>query len=235
MDLLHLTLATAEENLALDEALLLEAEAGRIGEVLRFWELGRHAVVLGASGRLSEEVNEEGCSKDGVPIVRRPSGGGTVLIGPGCLCFSLVLSLDRSGLHDVTHSYRVILGRVAESLADQRVEPAGSSDLAIAERKISGNSQRRLKRRLLHHGTILHAMPPEVMERYLFLPARQPEYRRQRSHEGFVRNLSLSREEIQRRLAKAWSAEEARIDVPLELVRRLVVEKYSVKEWTYRR
>ena len=32
------TLPSAAENLALDEALLLESEAGRSGEVLRLWE-----------------------------------------------------------------------------------------------------------------------------------------------------------------------------------------------------
>ena len=38
MDFVDITLSTLNENLALDEALLLEAEAGRSGEVLRVWE-----------------------------------------------------------------------------------------------------------------------------------------------------------------------------------------------------
>ncbi len=37
MRFLDLTLTTAAENLALDEAVLLEAESGRGGEVLRLW------------------------------------------------------------------------------------------------------------------------------------------------------------------------------------------------------
>ena len=45
MRFLELTLSSPAENLALDEALLLEAEAGRGGEALRLWEWPRHAVV----------------------------------------------------------------------------------------------------------------------------------------------------------------------------------------------
>src|SRR5437667_5341974 len=90
MRFLDLTLPTAAENLALDEALLLEAEAGRGGEVLRLWEWSRYAVVLGAGCRLAE-VDEAACAADAVPILRRASGGGTVLLGPGCLCYTLVL------------------------------------------------------------------------------------------------------------------------------------------------
>src|SRR5947208_2305701 len=49
MHLLDLTLPTAAENLALDEALLLAAEGGG-PEVLRLWENPSYAVVLGSGG-----------------------------------------------------------------------------------------------------------------------------------------------------------------------------------------
>src|SRR5258705_289501 len=45
MRFLDLTLPAAAENLALDEALLLEAEAGSAGEILRLWEWPRPAGV----------------------------------------------------------------------------------------------------------------------------------------------------------------------------------------------
>src|SRR5205823_1074606 len=96
MHFLDLTLPTLADNLALDEALLLEAEAGRAGEVLRLWEYPRPAVVLGAGCRIAEEVDVAACRADDVPIARRASGGGTVLLGSGCLCFSLVLAYARA-------------------------------------------------------------------------------------------------------------------------------------------
>src|SRR5437667_9353222 len=112
MYLFDATLPTLAENLALDEALLLDAEdAGP--EVLRLWHWPHHAVVLGAGGRLADDVNEAACRADGVPILRRSSGGGTVLLGAGCLLFSLVLRFDRDpALSDLHASYRFILERI---------------------------------------------------------------------------------------------------------------------------
>ena len=80
--LLEQTLPALDENLALDEAMLLAAEAGDGGEVLRFWEWPSAAVVLGAGGSIEIDVNEPACRADGVALHRRASGGGTVLLGP---------------------------------------------------------------------------------------------------------------------------------------------------------
>jgi lipoate-protein ligase A len=194
MDYLDLTLPTPEENLALDEALLLDAEAGG-GEVLRVWELPGWAVVLGSAGRLAEDVDEAACAADRVPVLRRTSGGGTVLLGPGCLAYTLVLAYERDPrLRDVTLSYQVILDRVRRALGGltPAVVHEGSSDLAWGDRKVSGNSQRRRQTHLLHHGTLLYAFDLARIPRYLRVPNRQPLYRRQRAHEAFVANLPLS-------------------------------------------
>ncbi len=237
MDFIELTLPTPPENLALDEALLLEAEAGRAGEVLRLWELPDYAVVLGSAGQISREINEDACRADGVPILRRCSGGGTVLLGPGCLCFSLILSHARAPMQDVTHSYTYIMERVSQALttASASVERAASSDLAVANQKISGNSQRRMRSCILHHGTLLYAFRSALVQRYLPMPSRQPGYRQSRAHEEFMANLRLPAEEIKRRLRVAWDANDQRCDWPSNVVSRLVREKYGRKEWTKRR
>ena len=137
------TAPSLDANLALDEALLLAAEAGDGGEVLRFWDWPAHAVVLGAGGSVGIDVNEAACRADGVTMHRRASGGGTVLVGRGCLLFSLVLAYDRAAeLRDVTASYRWILGRVRDAVRPVApLEFAGTSDLAWDGRKASGNAQ----------------------------------------------------------------------------------------------
>jgi lipoate-protein ligase A len=86
MKLLDLTLPTPEENLALDEALLDEADAaGRPLETLRLWEPRQTFVVVGRSSSLEREVRLDRCRERGLPILRRVSGGAAIVAGPGCL------------------------------------------------------------------------------------------------------------------------------------------------------
>src|SRR5262245_58083584 len=114
---LDLTLGSIADNLALDEALLLAAEAGEGGELLRVWEWPLPTVVLGTGCRLAQDVDEAACRADGVPILRRSSGGGTVLLGRGCLCYSLVLRFDYApALMEIPTSYVYILERVLRAL-----------------------------------------------------------------------------------------------------------------------
>src|SRR5262245_5808125 len=116
MQFLDSTLPTAVANLALDEALLLRAEAHLGGEILRLWEWPTPAVVLGAGCRLAEDANEPACAAAGVPILRRASGGGTVLLGQGCLLFTLILAYGRSSaLETIPSSYLYILGRTRDA------------------------------------------------------------------------------------------------------------------------
>jgi lipoate---protein ligase len=238
MDMLDLTLPTVAENLALDEALLLEAEAGRLHESLRLWEWPKPAVVLGAGGRLTEEINESTCHGDGVPIHRRASGGGTVMLGKGCFLFSLVLAYARSpDLREIPTSYCHILGTIRDALLDRHagVACAGTSDLAIAGRKFSGNSQQRKRHYLLHHGTILYGFPLETIGRYLHQPPRQPDYRGNRTHGDFLMNLPMTADTLKQRLRVAWQAEKPLLAWPEEAVRRLTADKYATTEWTRRR
>jgi lipoate---protein ligase len=234
MRFLDLTLPRLAENLALDEALLLGAEESEGDELLRFWTWPQFAVVLGAGGVIADDVNEA----HSVPIARRSSGGGTVLLGPGCLLFSLVLDIDRAPeLTQINPSYRWILDRVARALAglQRGIQFAGTSDLAVAGRKFSGNSQQRKRRFLLHHGTILHGFDLDAVGRYLKLPPRRPDYRGDRPHREFLMNLASEPDEIRRCLREEWRAEEKEPDWPEKLVRQLVVEKYSTVEFIRRR
>jgi lipoate-protein ligase A len=189
----------AAENLAFDEFLLNQRE-----DVLRFWECARPVVVVGRGGRILEQVRSDACAADGVDVLRRCSGGGAVVLGPGCLNYSLVFSLEvRPEWRDVRRSFREILNRMAKALGAAVCDP---SDLVWQGRKVSGNSQRRTAGAILHHGTLLYGFDPGLAARYLLEPARQPEYRRGRTHTEFLGNLPYPAEEIQRRVADAWGA-----------------------------
>jgi lipoate-protein ligase A len=232
---MDLTLPTVAENLALDEALLLEAEENGAGEVLRFWHWDRPAVVLGAGGSIADDVNETSCQQDGVPILRRASGGGTVLLGHGCLCITLVLATARDpALQGIRNSYRYISSRICAALDVRGLEQAGISDLAIAGRKVSGSAQERKRSFILHHATLLHDFDASLVERYLRQPARQPDYRRKRSHAEFMANLPLDADTLHQRLRDGWSAE-GNMTPPLQRVRELVEQKYGSDAWLRRR
>lgn len=238
MQFLDFTLPDLTENLALDEALLLDAEDGAGEETLRVWRWPTPAVVLGAGGVIADDVDESACLADGVPIARRSSGGGTVLLGSRCMLFSLVLDMESEPeLRQIRASYCFILQRLAAALGELQpgIVCAGTSDLAIGGRKFSGNSQQRKRRFILHHGTLLHGFDLNVIGRYLKLPPRRPEYRGGRSHAEFLTNLPDRAEEIVALLRRAWGADAAANAGHGERVAQLVTEKYARDAWIRRR
>ncbi|MFO0802589.1 MAG: lipoate--protein ligase family protein [Gemmataceae bacterium] len=238
MNLLDLTLASPAANLALDEALLLEAEDAEGPEVLRIWESAVPMVVLGAGGSVAIDVKRAACDAEGVPILRRASGGGTVLLGPGCLGFSLILRTDRApGLHLIQPSTRYVLDRTLNAIREFALEAAieGTSDLAVNGRKFSGSAQQRKRSHFLHHGTLLYGFDLALIPRYLNPPERQPEYRRGRGHDEFLMNLTATAAELKRRLAEVWAAEEELRAPPLARAEQVAFEKYERDEWNFRR
>jgi lipoate-protein ligase A len=235
MRYLDLTLSTAAENLALDEALLEEAEASATPiETLRFWEPRQTAAVVGRSSQVDAELRVEVCRQMRIPILRRISGGAAVLTGPGCLMYSLVLSYERNpGLRLVSHAHRFVLGTMAEALSPLApgVQCRGASDLAVGEWKFSGNSARCRRRHLLYHGTLLYDFPLPMIELCLSMPPRVPDYRGNRPHTLFVANLPLEAEAIRQALSSAWDAREPYGDWPRQHTAQLVREKYSRADW----
>lgn len=232
------TYPSAAENLACDEALLLLAEQNRLHPpILRLWESEESAVILGRTGKVKDEVHVAECRADGIPILRRCSGGGTVLIGPGCLLYSLVLSRNQypqtAGIAGTTAA---VLETIAESLqsATPEITTAGISDLVLADRKVSGNAQRWLRHTLLHHGSLLYDFDINLLARYLKIPHRQPKYRNSRPHREFLTNLPLSQQKIKRALVDCWNANEASGQVPEQLIRELVREKYEQDTWNFK-
>ena len=234
MRYLDLTLPTPAENLALDEALLEEAElAGRPTETLRLWEPLAPMVVVGRSSRIDAEVRRGACRQRGIPIVRRASGGAAVVTGPGCLMYGLVLSYQRRPeLRMIDRAHRFVLGRIASALRPlvPGVTCRGTSDLAVSDLKFSGNSVRCKRDHFLYHGTILYNFGLDLIDRCLTIPPRQPDYRNGRAHGDFLANLPLPADQIRQILRAAWNASELRTDWPEDRTARLAADKYARRE-----
>jgi lipoate-protein ligase A len=241
MRYLDLTLPTPEENLALDEALLEEAEAAAADrgteplETLRVWEARGPVVVAGRSSRVESEVDRRACRELGIPVLRRVSGGAAVVIGPGCLMYALVLSLrHRPRLRAVDAAHRFVLGAMAEALSPLvpgGVSCQGISDLVVGGRKCSGNSLRIRREHLLYHGTLLVDFDLELIKRCLPMPPREPAYRQGRSHREFLANLGVEPAAVRAALILVFDAREPSADWPRDQVAELVEARYRKREW----
>ena len=261
MRLLELTLPTPAENLALDEALLAEADesisdpAGPVDETLRIWQSPQAVVVLGRSSKMNDEVDTVECCRRRIPILRRLSGGATVLLGPGCLVYSLVFSLERRPILRATdEAHRFVMERLGAALRraigeNEQVQSAswgiacrGISDLTFGRKatKFSGNAIRYGRRYLLYHGTVLYAFDLGLISALLKSPPVVPDYRHDRPHDEFVANLPLSENLIRRAVLNAWRDDEGEIvekskEWPQARTAAMVANRYGCAEWNQRR
>jgi lipoate-protein ligase A len=195
-----------EEQLRREWELFRSVETGSPGHLYRCWQVSRPVVVVGRSSAIDAHVIRETCAEDSVRVLRRFSGGGAVVLGPGCLNYAVVLSLvSWPELADVSASFQIILGRIAGALGVPGLSPAGGTDLVLGGRKVSGNAQRRGRRAVIHHGTLLCGFDPRLAARYLREPARQPVYRAARCHTDFMGNLPLPVETVRARLEAGWT------------------------------
>lgn len=238
MKYLDLTLPTPEANLACDEALLDLCENGYPCPILRFWEPAAPFVVLGYANRLAEEVHVDHCQTDDIPILRRCSGGGTVLQGPGCLNYSLIVKItDGPPHHNITSTNQCIMETHRAALSRLLQEPVsieGATDLAAGARKFSGNAQRRRRAFLLFHGTFLFQFDIGLIERVLRTPPKQPAYRHNRSHSDFVRNIQVGPNQLKETLRATWDAHDALETIPWSEIDQLVKQRYAAHAWTYK-
>ena len=262
------SLPTVQENLAMDEALVEVADRasesstseqsasdfGVNNEVLRLWELASPCVVLGRASKWREEIRQAACERDGVPVLRRVSGGATIIAGPGCLMYSVLISYQhRPAWRALDVAHREVMNRIrdavqaATELFQLKLQIAidGTCDLTIGGRKISGNAMRCKRNWMIYHGTIMYAMPLKLLSDYLQEPTRQPDYRMKRAHETFVANLlqpangvlpTAFRAELERQLVIQWSATKSwetsplKEDVERECI-KLIASRYSNPEW----
>jgi lipoate-protein ligase A len=231
---LDLSLPTAAENLACDEALLDACEAGECPSgVLRFWEPKVNFIVLGYANRVEQEVHLEAAKAAAVPIFRRCSGGGTVLQASGCLNYALVLKIEEH-LLGITEANRWIMSQNAlglQQLLHTPVTVCGHTDLTLGGLKFSGNAQRRKRHWLLFHGTFLLRTDLELIERVLKEPARRPAYREARSHRQFLTSVRVPVPAVRDAMCAVWKAREPLLSPPGERIGKLVIEKYSSDLW----
>ena len=144
--------------LALDEALV---RAGPTRPVLRPW-VNLPAVVVGRNQDVGREVALRACAEDGVPVLRRASGGGTVYHDLGTLNVTLVLPGLRT---DAVDQLAALLLRVLHGLG-LAVERR-SRGLFVGPTKVAGFAALQTRPGSLAHASVLVATDPAAVGRYL--------------------------------------------------------------------
>ena len=157
-------------NMAIDEAMLLAHEQGMTPPTLRVYEWAPAALTVGFFQNISEDIDEQKCQEEGIDIVRRKTGGRSVLHKDE-LTYSVVASGECGFPYSVAGSYKAISqGLIAAyrilgldvNLAPHRGDPmaaacfnaASFGDLTCQGRKIAGSAQFRRSEVLLQHGSL---------------------------------------------------------------------------------
>ena len=155
-----------------DPALNIEREARYVKTVeqpsFRVWR-STDSVVLGRFLEPAREVHLELAAELGVPVLRRPSGGGAVFHDLGNINYSIYLPQGRTPGFSIEESLRALSFPVTDLLDSLGVpwswEPP--NNIFVFGRKISGSAQARSGGRLLHHGTLLVSTDTERMGQLL--------------------------------------------------------------------
>jgi len=154
------------------------------------WTPDKTYIVLGASNNFNDSLNIENVIEDKVTVLKRPSGGQTVVLTPNNIMISAVF-IDSKTVHPkevFQHVNKLIISAI-EKMGIQNLAPMGISDIAINGRKILGSAIYRNKNALLYHAVLNIGEPAATFERYLKHPLKEPDYRKGRSHSEFVTSL----------------------------------------------
>jgi lipoate-protein ligase A len=252
MRLLLYTARTPAEDLALEEAIHTAVEDDLSANTWRLWQAAIPAVVLGTGQEHVRETNLELARAREIPVLRRHSGGGAVVIGPGAINFSAFFRFaDLPGSETIRGAMSAALKPVVAALARLGVQAreAGLSDLAVLSpdgtlRKLAGNSQARKKRGVVVHGTLLADPDFTFIESVLKFPTSVPDYRSGRDHRSFLTSLR----ELNARCDLKSFTNELIAELPSDILitteasaeeqtraARLLDEKYGNPAWNFRR
>ena len=185
LHLLHLSHYPIYDQLLLEEALL--RTDGRNWCIIN--EGSPPAIVLGISGKKEELVDCARAQQDRIPLIKRFSGGGTVIVDENTLFATFICQKE---MHDFPAYPEPILRwheKLYREVFDHEHFHLRDNDFVIADRKCGGNAQYIKKDRWLHHTSFLWDYCPENMS-YLLLPKKTPPYRQNRSHGDFLCRLS---------------------------------------------
>jgi lipoate---protein ligase len=152
------------------------------------------AIVLGNSQTPERELDVAAILRDRIPVHKRISGGGAVLLSPGCVCLGLRFRKRKSySIQDYFSLGSGVIVAVARERFGLELVPRGVSDLAVStpggDMKVSGSSLYMPRDFALYLVSVLIDPDLELISRYLGHPSTEPTYRAGRAHGAFLAGL----------------------------------------------
>ena len=154
-------------------------------------------IVMGISGKLEKLVDLSKIATSQIPVIKRYSGGGTVIVDADTFFVSLIF---QKNIHPFSCYPEPILrwseGFYKEALGIPDFH-LRENDYVIGEKKCGGNAQYIKKSRFVHHTTFLWDFKKSHMDMLLH-PEKTPKYRAGRSHHHFLCRMKdyLPKEEV---------------------------------------
>ncbi len=176
-------------NMAVDEAIAESCRQKLVPPTIRFYTWTRPALTLGYFQKAERDLDQGICQREGIPIVRRITGGRAVLHGDD-LTYCVASGADVAKLpNTIRGSFLEIsrgfieglrpLGIEADSVRAPAKETGRSPlcfmstswyDITCKGRKIIGSAQRRWKDGMLQQGSLLLDFSPEAYYKFFRFP-----------------------------------------------------------------
>ena len=166
------------------------------------WIPQNQCIVLGKSKKETEDINLEFTNSDKIPVTRRVTGGGTVLIDEGCIIIDIGFrAKNRNKTIDLLSKGNSVLVEALQSLGIPAEVDSSWPDIKIDNYKICGSSLGIRNTLFLYSASMLYKSSTiKKIDYYLTTPKRSPEYRQLREHKDFLISIdqisSLSQAEI---------------------------------------
>jgi lipoate-protein ligase A len=253
--LLNIGKSSAAMNMAIDEAILL-SQKERSNPTLRFYDWETPAFSFGYFQDIASEVDVEGCRADGIELVKRMTGGGTVVHGWE-LTYTLVLPRG-VGEIGVSEAYRRIgqslvkafqkLGVPAQCYAASADSSQSAQNICLTnpaeydimcnEKKLAGVSVRRNRDGIMFQGYISLDMPPSSILARVSKDAAVQEMLREKSAVINTEGRFITRDALIQAISETFDLGIAFKSARLSLVERAQAEtlaetKYATTAWNF--
>jgi lipoate-protein ligase A len=163
--LLDISYQSPYRNLALEEALLRSSKSENFMRTVRIWA-NSATTVVGRFQDVSMEVDLQLCSRNGVQIVRRFTGGGTVYHDEGNLNITILNKRECTGLETVQRINMSIIRRTLSKLGvESIIDPPNS--LLVDGEKVAGSAAAVNREFILWHASLLISTDLEMLEQIL--------------------------------------------------------------------